>query len=82
MTKRLRVIPKDEAGENVERGFVETAQAALARALNEGALALTIVYEKPDGKVYLATVPDSLFLLRGLILGAHEAVFPDAGDDE
>lgn len=82
MTTRVRLARP--GGEHFEAGFAKTARAALDGALADGAIALSITYEIPNGETRVVAVPDAMSVKRGLTYGAESVLWPpsDGRDDD
>lgn len=78
--ERLRVVAKGDSGPE-ERGFADYARALLEEALADGALALVLLWEAPDGMRWRAA-PASLALAKGMVGDMNEQLNAPPPSDE
>jgi hypothetical protein len=72
---RLRIAAPGEG--QPEGGFADAANAAMARALADGAVVIFLAYETPAGEAKWIAVPLSGVLARGFVDALYDQFHPD-----
>jgi len=74
MSARVRVV--SPADGHPEIPFADTTRALMERVLNEGAMAVMLIWELPDGSCQWQSVPMLTSLERGFVDRLHEELHP------